>query len=66
MGSNCGFGNVCSQGVHFGLGEINNFIENIEVFIHSTNYQEGTWTPIIPNSVVEMLLVDYKTLYWVP
>ena len=48
--SNCAFNQICLPFAHFGLGKINNYIEDFRININKEKDNNNTWNPIIPNS----------------
>ncbi len=41
---------MCLPFVHFGLGKINNYIEDFKITVNRAVNASKEWTPIIPNS----------------
>ena len=63
---NCQFAKTCNTYVHIGFGEMDNFVEDLVVYLPGLNDYDKTMNQIIPNTQVKMYLAYDKPITWSP
>lgn len=64
--NNCQFSKSCNTFTHIGFGELDNFIEDLGVFLSGNNQYDRKMNTIIPNTQVKLYLSQKQWISWEP